>query len=280
MTAVAREKAAWHVVHVRRRTNATLAMVTAVGVLAFGWPLLVDENATLANRPDAPWLFVVLLPLVLAVVLAEIADGGMDAKAVALLGVLASVGAALRPLGGGAAGFETVFFLLVLSGRVLGRGFGFVLGSVTLFASALLTAGVGPWLPFQMLAAGWVGFFAGCLPRAKGWREITLLVAYGGLAGLLYGALMNLWMWPFVTGLDSDISFQAGAPLTENLGSFFAYTLATSLGFEIPRAITNAVLVALTGRPVLMALRRVARRAAFDAPVEFAPTTPPKSVMQ
>ena len=109
----------------------------------FGWPLLVDADATLAHRSDAPWLFVLLLPLVLAVVLAEIADGGMDAKAVALLGVLASVGAALRPLGGGAAGFETVFFLLVLSGRVLGRGFGFVLGSVTLFASALLTAGCG-----------------------------------------------------------------------------------------------------------------------------------------
>ena len=52
--------------------------------------------------------------------LAEIADGGMDAKAVALLGVLAAVGAALRPLGGGVAGFEPVFFLLVLAGRALG----------------------------------------------------------------------------------------------------------------------------------------------------------------
>jgi energy-coupling factor transport system substrate-specific component len=258
-------------VPVRPRTVATLAVVSVVGLLAFGWPLLVDAHAPLAHRSDAPWLFVLLLPLVLAVVLAEIAEGGMDAKAVALLGVLASVGAALRPLGGGAAGFETVFFLLVLSGRVLGRGFGFVLGSVTLFASALLTAGVGPWLPFQMLAAGWVGFFAGCLPRARGWREIALLSAYGGLAGLLYGALMNLWMWPFVTGLESDISFQAGAPLTENLGRFLAYTLATSLGFDIPRAFTNAALVALTGRPVLAALRRVARRAAFGVDPRFEP---------
>jgi len=286
MTAVAPRtvgKSSWHVVGMRRRTTATLALVTTIGVLAFTWPLLVDADAALAQRSDAPWLFVLLLPLVLAVVLAEIADGGMDAKAVALLGVLASVGAALRPLGGGAAGFETVFFLLVLSGRVLGRGFGFVLGSVTLFASALLTAGVGPWLPFQMLAAGWVGFLAGCLPRAKGWREIALLTVYGGVAGLLYGALMNLWMWPFVTGLDSEISFQAGAPLTENLGRFIGYTLATSLGFDIPRAITNAVLIALTGRPVLLALRRVARRAAFEAPVDFAPppTSPPtsKSIM-
>ncbi|MGZ4594859.1 MAG: ECF transporter S component [Actinomycetes bacterium] len=268
------ESARWHAVPVRPRTTVTLALVSLLGLLAFGWPLLVDADATLAHRADAPWLFVLLLPLVLAVVLAEIAEGGMDAKAVALLGVLASVGAALRPLGGGAAGFETVFFLLVLSGRVLGRGFGFVLGSVTLFASALLTAGVGPWLPFQMLAAGWVGFFAGCLPRARGWREIALLSAYGGAAGLAYGMLMNLWMWPFVTGLDSQISFQAGAPVADNLSRFLAYTLATSLGFDIPRALTNATLIALTGRPVLLALRRVARRAAFDAVPEFEPGTP------
>ena len=37
-----------------------------------------------------------------------------------------------------------------------------------MFASALLTGGVGPWLPFQMLCAAWVGFFAGCLPPARG----------------------------------------------------------------------------------------------------------------
>jgi energy-coupling factor transport system substrate-specific component len=273
MTAPTYADGRWQAVKVRPRTLVSLTLVTVVGLLAFGWPLVVDPGASLADRHDAPWLFVLLLPLLLAVVLAEIAEGAMDAKAVAVLGVLASVGAALRPLGGGAAGFETVFFLLVLAGRVLGRGFGFVLGSVTLFASALLTAGVGPWLPFQMLAAGWVGFFAGCLPPATGRREVALLAAYGMVAGLAYGALMNLWMWPFVTGLDSGLSFVAGVPVIENLQRFLAYTLATSLGFDIPRAVTNAVLIALTGRSVLRALRRVARRAAFDAAPEFAPAT-------
>ena len=53
---------------------------------------------------------------------------------------------------------------MVLSGRVLGPGFGFVLGSVTMFASALLTGGVGPWMPFQMLAMGWFAMGAGLLP--------------------------------------------------------------------------------------------------------------------
>jgi len=261
----------WQAVKVRPRTLVSLTLVTVVGLLAFGWPLVVDPGPSLADRHDAPWLFVLLLPLLLAVVLAELADGAMDAKAVAVLGVLASVGAALRPLGGGAAGFETVFFLLVLSGRVLGRGFGFVLGSVTLFASALLTAGVGPWLPFQMLAAGWVGFAAGCLPRATGRAEVALITAYGAVAGLGYGLLMNLWLWPFTTGLDSEISYVAGAPLTENLGRFLAFTLVTSLGFDIPRALTTAALVALAARPVLLALRRAARRAEFGAVPEFGP---------
>jgi energy-coupling factor transport system substrate-specific component len=254
---------------VRPRTLASLALVSVVGLLAFGWPLVVDRGATLAGRHDAPWLFVLLLPLLMAVVLAELADGAMDAKAVALLGVLASVGAALRPLGGGVAGFETVFFLLILSGRVLGRGFGFVLGSVTLFASALLTAGVGPWLPFQMLGAAWVGFFAGCLPRASGRAEVAMLAGYGAVAAFIYGSLQDLALWPFATGVSTSIAYVPGAAVTANLGRFVAFDLATSLGFDVPRAVVTAVLVAVTGRPVLLALRRAARRAAFEAPVDF-----------
>src|SRR5213076_2578954 len=45
-------------------------------------------NENLAHAADAPWLFVVLLPLLLAVLLCEITDGSIDAKAVAVLGVL------------------------------------------------------------------------------------------------------------------------------------------------------------------------------------------------
>ena len=255
------------------RSVAALVLVSLLGLVAFCWPLIVEPGAGLDGRTTAPWLFVLLLPLLLAVVLAEIADGGMDVKAVAVLGVLAAVGAALRPLGGGAAGIEPVFFLLVLAGRALGPGFGLVLGSVTLFASALLTAGVGPWLPFQMLAAGWVGFLAGCLPGARGRAEVALLAAYGLVAGLLYGLLMNLQLWPFVAGLDSGISYEAGAPLPENLGRFLAFTLATSLGFDIPRAVLTATLVAVAARPVLLTLRRVTRKAAFGAVGEFSAAT-------
>ena len=261
------------VVPVRWRSAIALALASLVGVAGFGWPLLADPSSRLSHSADAPWLFAALLPLLVAVVLAEVAEGGMDAKAVALLGVLAAVGAALRPLGPGTAGIEPVFFLLVLSARVLGRGFGFVLGAVTLFASALLTGGVGPWLSFQMLGAGWLGFGAGCLPRrARGRVELALLALYGAASALVYGLLLNLSIWPFLSGTyATSISFVPGDAVADNLARLVAFTLATSLGFDIPRAVLNVVLILLAGPPVLLALRRAARRAAFDAPVAFEP---------
>jgi energy-coupling factor transport system substrate-specific component len=251
------------------RSLVAVALVSVVGVAAFGWPLLASPASGLAHAADAPLLFAVLLPLLLAVVLAELADGGMDAKTIAMLGVLAAVGAALRPLGTGIAGFEPVFFLLVLAGRAYGPGFGFVLGATTLFASALTTAGVGPWLPFQMLGAAWVGAGAGLLPPARGRAELGLLAAYGAVAGLLYGLALNLSFWPFVVGASSSIAFVAGDPVADNLGRFLAFTVATSLGFDLPRAVLTATLVLVTGGPILRALRRAGRRAAFDAPVTF-----------
>ena len=160
--------------------------MSVAGLVAFCWPLLVSPDSGLAHGTDAPLVFALVLPLLLAVVLAEMSEGGMDVKAVAMLGVLAAIGAALRPLGAGTAGLETVFFLLVLGGRVFGAGFGFVLGATTLFASALVTGGVGPWLPFQMLGAAWVGWGAGMLPPLRGRAEVLMLAALRrrGRAGL------------------------------------------------------------------------------------------------
>jgi energy-coupling factor transport system substrate-specific component len=43
------------------------------------------------------------------------------------------------------------------------------------------------------------------------------------------------------------------------------------MGWDVGRAITTVVLVLLAGPAVLAALRRASRRAAFDAPVDFAP---------
>ena len=116
-----------------------------------------------------------------------------------------------------------------------------------------------------MLGAAWIGFGAGCLPRASGRREIGLLAAYAVVIGLAYGVLLDLWFWPFAIGSDSGVGFVAGDPVGENLRRFWAFHLATSLGWDIPRAFVNCLLMVVAGPGVLLALRRAGRRAAFGA---------------
>ncbi len=246
-----------------------IGLASIVGATAFFWPFIAaPESAVVAHSTDAPWIFAAAIPLVLFVVLAQVTEGGMNAKAIAMLGVLAAVIAILRPLGAGHAGLEPIWVILILGGRAFGPGFGFALGSISLLASALLTGGVGPWLPFQMLAASWVGLGAGLLPQIRGRKEIAMLAGYGAIASLAYGLLLNLWFWPFI-GEGTQIAFMPGAPITENLLRWLAFTLATSLGFDIPRAILTTTLIILIGHPVLVALRRAGRRAAFTAPVNL-----------
>ncbi|AMW10189.1 ABC transporter permease [Streptomyces qaidamensis] len=255
------------------RSLTALALVSAVGVAGFGWPFLAPPGSQIgAHAQDAPWLFAGLLVLLVAVVAAAVSESGLGPKAVAMLGVLAATGAALRPIGAGTAGIEPMFFLMVLSGRVLGPGFGFVLGSVTMFASALLTGGVGPWLPFQMLAMGWFAMGAGLLPgpdRLRGRAELAMLAGYGFLAAFAYGTVMNMAGWPFMSALASNVAFDPHAPLAANLARFVAYCVATSLGWDLGRAVVTVVLTLVLGPAVLRALRRATRRAAFETPVTF-----------
>jgi len=264
-----------HAVPMRWRTAALLAAVSLVGVAAFFWPFIVDPESLAADHAtDAPWFFALLLPMVLAVLMADISAGGLDAKGVAMLAVLAAVATAVRPLGAGVAGLEPMFVVLLLGGRALGPAFGFALGTVAMFTSALLTAGVGPWLPFQMVAAGWFALGAGLLPQIRGKAEIGMLMASGAVAALAYGFLMNLSFWPWALGQGSELSFVAGAPLSENLGRWLAFNIATSLGWDIPRAVLTAVLTLLAGPVLLRSVRRATRRAAFGAAVRFEQPVP------
>ncbi|MFT3871188.1 MAG: ECF transporter S component [Nocardioides sp.] len=258
------------VVPLRPRSLAVLALGSLAGLMMFVWPLLVRVPDS-AQVIAPPFLFLALLPLVIVVVLAELSEGGMDARVLAILGVLAAINAVLRGLSAGVAGVELVFFLLILAGRVFGPGFGFALGCLSLFASALLTAGVGPWLPYQMLASGWVGLGAGLLPRrVTGRAEIAMLVGYGIVAAYAFGILMNLSGWPFLVGIEvpghgGALSFVPADPVWDNLKRFAAYTLLTSTGsWDTGRAITNSVAIIVLGPAVLATLRRASRRVSIS----------------
>jgi energy-coupling factor transport system substrate-specific component len=248
---------------VRSRSRIRIAVLVAlnvVGALAFLWPFVVplapgtDEN----HRVDGPLILAVLVLSLGVLLFVELGRGGLGPKTVALLGVLGAAMVALR-LPGFVAGFSAMFIVVLVAGNAFGPGFGFLLGAVGMFASGLFIGGFGPWLPFQMVAVGWVGLGAGVLP-ATSWRvRIAALAAYGFVSGYAFGALMNLWSWPFVAG-GSALGWDPAAGAVANLRHYAAFYGATSLAWDTFRAVGNVALVLVLGKPLLSTLDRAARR--------------------
>jgi energy-coupling factor transport system substrate-specific component len=241
-----------------RKNTFLLFPITILGLIAFTWPLFLPEsNFFILRSENAKWLATIILPLAILVFVLEINFGSLDSKSVALLGVFTALISALRLLGAGAIGIEPVWFLLILIGRVFGPSFGFTLGITSIFVSGLITGGVGPWLAFQMMAAGWVAMFAGLIPRKiSGKKEVAILCIYAAIATQAFGILMDLQLWPWLIGADSQLSYLPSDSVIANLHRFFIFHFATSLAWDIPRAIFTVVLIATTAKPILITLKR------------------------
>ena len=161
-------------------------------------------------------------------------------------------------------GASPIFLLIMLVGAVFGSSMGFQMGALTLLFSAFVTGGIGPWLPFQMLVSGWIGLTAGWLPRdSHPRRRIATLALFGALWGLLFGALMNLWFWPFSApgvGVDAGLYWSPGMDAAETVRRYVRFYLVTSLGYDLLRAVGNVVLVVALAGPVLRLLERYRAR--------------------
>ena len=239
-----------------------LAAANLVGLAAFSWPFVAPALVSMGGRGDVLLVTIALFLCLGALLFVELGRGALGAKQVALLGVLGAAMVALR-LPGFIAGFSAMFIVVLVAGNAFGPAFGFLLGATGTFASGLFVGGLGPWLPFQMVAVGWVGLGAGLLPGRGRRGRLAALALYGAVSGFLFGVVMNLWFWPFAAG-SSALGWAADAGFTGNLKRYAAFYLATSFGWDAARAAGNVVLVLVLGHPLLASLDRAARRMQLD----------------
>lgn len=242
--------------------DAALVSITAAGLALFIAPLLLGSRF-----PQAVLLFSALVAVSALVVLAvAIQTHQLSTRLLAILAALVAVDAVMRlVIVIGLLGFSPIFFLIIAGGFAMGPSFGFASGALTLLLSAVLTAGLGPWLPYQMLAAGWVGMGAGYLGRLTGRStsrlSIGLLALYGAAAGLGYGLLLDLWEWPLLLNpAASSLSWAPGLGLADLSRRFAGFYLTTSLVYDMFRAAGNCILIVALGAPVVVALNRFRRR--------------------
>ena len=104
-----------------RSSKIALALTSVFAAAGFTWPFFASD---MESARFAQYFFWVAMPLAFALLLTQLSDRSLDAKSVALLGMLAALLAALRPLGAGAIGIEPMWFLLILAARVFGSAFG------------------------------------------------------------------------------------------------------------------------------------------------------------
>lgn len=250
---------------------------SAIGIGAFLAPFVLPtaqqgQPMGMAHASDAPLMLTLLVGLCFGALLLEVQGQAVDTRVIALLGVLVAMNAVLRFLEvamPGPGGFSPIFFLIVLTGYVYGGRFGFQMGAMTLLVSALITGTVGPWLPYQMFTAAWVGLSAPlCRPAVRllrgegGWIEVVVLALFSGGWGFVYGAVMNIWFWPFASGPTTQ-HWQPGVALSDTLQRYAVFYLLTSFGWDLFRGIGNVALVLAFGRPTLRVLRRFHRRFGF-----------------
>ncbi len=114
-----------------------------------------------------------------------------------------------------------------------------------------------------MWALGWLGAGAGALRgplRARtGGVAIVALAAYGWISGLLVGALLNLWFWPFLGG-RADIAWHPGLGAAAALVHYWRFYVLTSLAWDSFRAFVDVALILVLGPPVLRLLTKFRAR--------------------
>lgn len=253
-------------------------LTTVAGIAAFLYPFWMPAVAAegQAHSGDSPLALTLVVLVCFGVLLVEVQSQTISAKSVALLGVLVALNSVLRfaevaiP---GPGGFTPIFPIIILGGYIFGARMGFLLGVLTLLVSALVTGGVGPWLPYQMLTAGWAGMSApicrpivNALVRAfsvrREWVEVAVLAIFSALWGFAYGAIMNIWFWPFAVG-SAQMYWEPGITVQETLQRYALFYMVTSFVWDGLRAVGNLLLVAVVGAGMLRILRRFHQRFEF-----------------
>ncbi|HKV86676.1 MAG TPA: ECF transporter S component [Candidatus Dormibacteraeota bacterium] len=240
-----------------------IGLVSLAGLMLFAWPFVGSGLPT-----DTP-AWALMITCVAGLFLVEAGTRQLDSRAIALLAAIAAIDAALRlAVIVGIGGFNPIYFLVLCAGYVFGTSFGFMAGALSILVSALVSGGIGPWVPYQVFGVGWVGVAAGLAGQWRGatpgWRDVAVLACVGAVMGWVFGALLDVTDWvPGYRG-NPTLGWSPGmAPATALLhfGRFYALT---SFAYDSFRAVGNAVMVVALGPPVLAALTRLRARLSFE----------------
>ncbi len=240
-----------------------VAVVSLAGVALFAWPFVG------AGLSDSTPAWALAIACVAGLFIVEMGTRQIDTRSLALLAAIAAVDSALRlAVIVGIGGFNPIYFLVLCSGFVFGASFGFLAGALSIMVSALVGAGVGPWVPYQVFALGWVGAAAGVAGRWRsptpGVRDVAVLASVGVVMGYVFGALMDVTVWIPGFRYNPTLGWSPGMAAADAVANYARFYALTSFAYDSFRAAGNLVMVVALGAPVMAALARFRARLSFE----------------
>ena len=158
--------------------------------------------------------------------------------------ILVSVMTALSVLGRMLPVIKPITALTVLSAMYLGPEAGFLTGALSAVLSNFIM-GQGPWTPFQMLAWGLIGLFAGLLAKPLR-RSRLLLYGYGLLSGAAYSMIMDIWTTVWTYGEFTLRQYGAA--------------VVSSMPYPVVYAASNVIFLMLLAKPFGDKLARIGKK--------------------
>ena len=247
----------------RRASFVPIGLVSLAGAVLFLWPFFGSDVPTTTPA------WTLSIACVAGLFLVEAGTRQLDARRAALLVAIAAVDTALRlAVIVGIGGFSPIFFLVMCSGYVFGTSYGFLAGALSMLVSAVAGGGIGPWVPYQIFAVGWVGVAAGV---AGTWRsplvaprDIVLLAVVGAVMGWVVGGLLDIQDWVGFYRGNPSLGWQPGMDPATAIVHFGRFYLLTSLAYDTFRSVGNVLMVVALGAPVIAALSRLRSRFTFE----------------
>lgn len=151
---------------------------------------------------------------------------------------------------------KPVLAISIIAGASLGPGAGFLVGAMIAFVSNFFF-GQGPWTPWQMMALGLAGMFAGLIFQKWNRRErkpsrlhkISACV-FGLLSGYFYGLVVDLWT---LFGYTEKPSLSA-----------YLIVKSTAVWFDTVLAISTFVFLWVLYAPMIKKLNRIKLKYGMD----------------
>ncbi len=162
--------------------------------------------------------------------------------------VLAAAAAAGRIAFSALPNVKPVTAICVIAGALFGRRSGFMVGALVALVSNFFF-GQGMWTPWQMYAWGLAGYVAGCIGHECFDAHPWLVLAYGAVASLGYGFVLNSW---FIVGYVHPIT------LPKALAAYSA-----GLAVDAVHAVATVLFLALLYAPWQKKLSRVKEKFAL-----------------